>query len=170
MLVTDEGSYSDIVFGLVTLLGFDYRPQLADLPDAKLWRIDLAADYGPLNTAARGRIDPGRIEAHWPEILRVVASVHTGTVAAHDVLRVLSRGGNLTQLGEAIAHFGRIAKTRHVLSFVDDEPYRRGIKGLRTCRRAATTWPGGCSTAAAASSRRPTAKAWRISSVPWAWS
>jgi Tn3 transposase DDE domain len=49
------GSYSDIVFGLLRLLGFDYRPQVADLPDAKLWRIDADADYGPLSAAARAR-------------------------------------------------------------------------------------------------------------------
>jgi hypothetical protein len=49
VIVTDTGSYSDIVYGVITLLDFDYRPQLADLPDSKLWRIDLAADYGPLN-------------------------------------------------------------------------------------------------------------------------
>lgn len=36
VIITDTGSYSDVVFGLLTLLGFDYRPQLADLPDAKL--------------------------------------------------------------------------------------------------------------------------------------
>ncbi|MEJ7787573.1 MAG: Tn3 family transposase, partial [Solirubrobacteraceae bacterium] len=39
---TDTGSYSDIVFALITLLGFDYRPRLTDLPDAKLWRILIA--------------------------------------------------------------------------------------------------------------------------------
>ncbi|MET3709235.1 Tn3 family transposase [Arthrobacter sp. UYEF6] len=48
VLITDQGSYSDIVFGLVTLLGYDYRPVLADLPDAKLWRINRSADYGRL--------------------------------------------------------------------------------------------------------------------------
>jgi transposase len=32
VLVTDQGSYSDIVFAIVTLLGFGYRPVLADLP------------------------------------------------------------------------------------------------------------------------------------------
>jgi TnpA family transposase len=55
VIVSAAGSYSDIVFGLITLLGFDYRPQLADLPDARLWRIDLAADYGPLDAAAAAR-------------------------------------------------------------------------------------------------------------------
>jgi TnpA family transposase len=131
VIITDTGSYSDIVFGLITLLGFDYRPQLADLPDAKLWRLDPGADYGPLNTAARGKIDPSRIERQWPDILRVVASIHTGAVPAYDILRVLAPGGTPTQLGDALAHYGRIFKTLHVLSYVDDEPYRREIKGMR---------------------------------------
>lgn len=131
VIITDTGSYSDVVFGLVTLLGFDYRPQLADLPDAKLWRINPAADYGRLDATARGRVDLDRISRHWSDILRVIVSIHTGAVSAYDVLRVVSRGGNLTQLGEAIAHYGRIFKTLHVLSFVDDPVYRREIKFLR---------------------------------------
>ncbi len=54
VLITDQGSYSDIVFAIVTLLGFDYRPVLADLPNTKLGRISRGADYAGLNRAARG--------------------------------------------------------------------------------------------------------------------
>ena len=75
IVVSDTGSYSDLVFGLVTLLGVQYRPALADLPDQKGWRISPSADYGPLNAFARGRIDLGRIRAHWHDILRVVVSI-----------------------------------------------------------------------------------------------
>ncbi|MGW4767191.1 Tn3 family transposase [Nocardia sp. NPDC004278] len=46
-IITDTGSYSDIVFGLLHLIGKKYRPQLANLPDQRLWRIDQGADYGP---------------------------------------------------------------------------------------------------------------------------
>lgn len=123
VIISDTGSYSDVIFGLLRLLGFDYRPQLADLPDAKLWRIDAAADCGPVNTAARGRIDTDRIRSNWPEILRIVGSIHTGTVSAH--------GGKPTRVGDALAHYGRTFKTMHVLSYVDDEPYRRQIKAMR---------------------------------------
>ena len=131
VIVTDTGSYSDIVFGLLRLLGFDYRPQLADLPDAKLWRIDPDADYGPLAAAARGRIDLARVRQHWPDLVRIVASIHTGAVSAHDVIRMLAASGKPTQLGDALAHYGRIFKTLHVLAYVDDETYRRDIKGIR---------------------------------------
>ena len=114
VIISDTGSYSDMVFGLLRLLGFDYRPQLADLPDTKLWRINPTADYGPLDATARGRINLGRIRQHWPDILRLVASIHTGAVSAYDAMRMLQHGGKPTQLGEALAHFGRIFKTLHV--------------------------------------------------------
>ena len=38
-IITDTGSYSDIVFGLLHLTGVKYRPQLANLPDQRLWRF-----------------------------------------------------------------------------------------------------------------------------------
>jgi TnpA family transposase len=63
--------------------------------------------------------------------LRVVASIHTGAVAAYDILRVLAPAGRPTQLDDALAHYGQIFTTLHVLSYVDDDPYRREIKGMR---------------------------------------
>ncbi len=127
-IITDTGSYSDIVFGLLHLLGRQYRPQLANLPDQRLWRIDPSADYGPLNKAARGRIDVERIGRHWEDMCRIAVSIHTGEVSAHEVTRMISRDGQPTSLGHAVAHFGRIFKTLHVLRPADDEPYRRELK------------------------------------------
>ena len=73
------------------------------LADQKLWRIDPTADYGPLNTAARGKLDLTRIERHWPDILRIVGSILTGAVSAHDVIRMLAYHGQPTQLGDALS-------------------------------------------------------------------
>ena len=124
-IITDTGSYSDIVFGLLHLIGIKYRPQLANLPDQRLWRFDDNADYGPLSQAARGRIDTAKIAAHWEDMCRVAVSIHSCEVSAHDVTRMISRDGNPTPLGQAIAHYGRIFKTLHILRLADDEPYRR---------------------------------------------
>ncbi|MFD5222662.1 Tn3 family transposase [Streptomyces tendae] len=127
-IVTDTASYSDIVFGLLTLAGFAYAPQLADLPDQKMWRIDRTADYGAFQEAARGRVDLTRIERQWEDILRIIGSIHTGAVRAYDVIRMLSRDGRPTPLGDAIAHYGRIAKSLHILRLADEPGYRRQIK------------------------------------------
>ena len=127
-IITDSGSYSDIVFGLTHLLGYKYRPQLANLPDQRLWRIDAAADYGPLDKAARGRIDLDKVSEHWEDMCRVAVSMHRGEVSGHEVTRMISRDGNPTSLGHAIANYGRIFKTLHILRLADDEPYRREAK------------------------------------------
>ena len=132
IVVSDTHSYSDLIFGILQLLGISYRPALADLPDQKGWRINAEADYGPLNTFARGKIDLARVRRHWGDILRVIASIYTGTVRAYDVVTMLQRDGHPTALGEALAAYGRIFKSLHILAYIGaDETYRRDIKHIR---------------------------------------
>lgn len=68
-----------------------------------------------------------RIRAHWDDMLRVAGSLTTGQVGAYDLIRMLSRDGRPTGLGDAFAHYGRIFKTLHLLQFVSDDGYRRMI-------------------------------------------
>ncbi len=112
-----------------------YRPALADLPDQKGWRIQ-DADYGPLARFARGKIDLAKVKRHWDDILRVVVSIYTGRIRAYDVMRMLQRDGNPTPLGDAIAAYGRIFKTLHILIYAVEEPYRRDIKGIRNLQES----------------------------------
>ncbi|KXF55431.1 transposase [Rhodococcus sp. SC4] len=57
--------------------------------------------------------------------------MHSYVVTAHEVTRMISRDGTPTPLGHAIAHFGRIFKTIHILRLADDEPYRREGHGQK---------------------------------------
>ncbi|MFD4814589.1 Tn3 family transposase, partial [Streptomyces sp. NPDC058418] len=69
-----------------------------------------------------------RIERHWEDILRIIGSIRTGAVRAYDVIRMLSRDGRPTPLGDASAHYGRIAKTLHILRLADEPGCSRQIK------------------------------------------
>ncbi len=126
-LMSDTAGYSDIVFGLFRLLGYQFSPRLADLGDTRFWRTDPHADYGPLNGIARHRADTTTIATHWEDLLRVAGSLSTGAVRASEILRVLQGGGRPTPTGRAIAELGRIVKTLYLLAYLDDEPYRRRI-------------------------------------------
>lgn len=112
MIITDQASYSDQVFGLYWLLGYQFSPRPAGLPDQRFWRLARDADYGPLDGLARNRINLQLITAHWDDILRVLGSLSTGTVRASELLRVLQGGGRPTPLGRAIAELGRAAPRR----------------------------------------------------------
>ena len=50
-----------------------------------------------------------------------MGSIYTGAVRAYDVVRMLQRDGHPTPLGEAIASYGRMFKSLHILAYVDDE-------------------------------------------------
>jgi TnpA family transposase len=61
-------------------------------------------------------------------MLKVAASLATGTVRAYDLLRMLGRDGNPSPLGYALGDYGKIAKTLHLLAMCDpDETYRRTV-------------------------------------------
>ncbi len=124
-LMADTAGYSDIVFGLFWLLGYQFSPRLADLGDSRFWRLDPRANYGALDGVARHRVNADLIAAHWEDLLRVAGSLQLGTVSASELLRALGAGGRPTGLARAIGELGRLPKTLHLLAFIDDETYRR---------------------------------------------
>jgi len=126
-LMTDTGSYSDLIFGLFRLLGYQFSPRLKDLGDTRLWRCDPQADYGARNGVARQRINTALIAAHWDDLLRVAGSLRLGTVRASELIRTLQPGGHAATLARAISEFGRLAKTHFVLAYLDDQAYRRRV-------------------------------------------
>ena len=124
-IMTDTGAYSDIVFGLFRLLGYRFSPRLADLGDARFWRVDPLADYGKLNILAKHRANLERIIPHWDDVLRLVGSLKLGRVPATGIMRTLQVGDKPTRLAQAIAEIGRIDKTIHMLNYIHDESCRR---------------------------------------------
>ena len=126
-LMTDTASYTDVIFGLFHLLGYQFSPRLADVGEARFWRIDQAADYGALNGLARHTINRDLITENWDDLLRVAGSLKLGAVNVTELLKSLQGGGRLSTLAKAIAELGRIAKTLYLLNYIDDPAYRRRI-------------------------------------------
>jgi TnpA family transposase len=122
--VTDSASYSDIVFGLFMLLGYRFCPRLADLGDTRFYRINQAANYGLLNGVARHRINADLIARQWDDLLRVAGSLKLGVASGHDLMQTFQDDGRNSSLARALAEYGRIGKTLHLLDLVDDETYR----------------------------------------------
>ena len=50
-----------------------------------------------------------------------------GTLSASELMRTLQAGGRPTTLARAVGELGRIAKTMHLLAYIDEEAYRRRI-------------------------------------------
>ena len=126
-LMSDTAGYSDVVFGLFWLLGFQFSPRLADIGEVRFWRMDRQANYGALNGVARHRTNTKLIANNWDDLLRVAGSLKMGTVRASELLRSLHFGSRPSTLARAIGEVGRIAKSLYLLTYLDDETYRRRI-------------------------------------------
>src|SRR4051812_18230211 len=86
---TDGGGDSNHVFALCSLLGFQFAPRIPDLKHRRLYSFAKPSAHPALEPMIAGRINVALIRAHWSEILRVVASVRTGTVSASLIMRQL---------------------------------------------------------------------------------
>lgn len=126
-VMSDTAGVSDIVFGLFWLLGYQFSPRLADVGEARFWRMDPTADYGVLNGIARHRVNTKLISRNWDDLLRIAGSLHQGTVSASELMRSILRSKRPSTLARAIAALGRIPKTLYMLAYIDDENYRRRI-------------------------------------------
>jgi TnpA family transposase len=126
-IMTDTAAYSDAIFGLFWLLGYQFSPRLADIGGAKLWRIDRSADYGAFDEIARGAVNIGLILENWNDLIRLAGSLKLGHLKAAGVIRMLQVKDRPTTLARALSELGRIIKTLHILRYIDDAPFRRRI-------------------------------------------
>jgi TnpA family transposase len=124
-IMTDTGAYTDVVFGLFWLLGYRFCPRIADIGGARYWRIDPSADYGLLNGIVNYRINTKLIEENWDDLLRLAGSLKLGMVQAPSIMKTLRIDDRPTKLAQVVAELGRIDKTIHALTFIDDENKRR---------------------------------------------
>ncbi len=79
---------------------------------------------------ARHRVNLSLISENWADMVRLAGSLMAHRVKASEVMRVTQADGRPTTLGRALADYGRIAKTLHLLAWVDDPAYRRAV-GIR---------------------------------------
>ncbi|MBW4040210.1 MAG: Tn3 family transposase [Acidobacteria bacterium] len=126
-IMTDTAGYTDTVFGIFHLLGYQFSPRIADVGGARFWRVDKKADYGLLDDLALNKINVHLITEHWDDLLRLAGSLKLGVVRAGGLTRTLQTNDRPTRLARALQELGRLIKTLYLLRFIDDDSYRRRI-------------------------------------------
>jgi hypothetical protein len=77
-IMSDTAGYTDTIFGVFYLLGYQFSPRIADVGGARFWRIDGRADYGALGDLASNKINLRLIAQHWDDLLRLAGSLKHG--------------------------------------------------------------------------------------------
>ena len=105
-IMTDTAGYSNIVFGLFALLGYQFSPRIADIGSSQFFRFDSNTNYGVLDNFAKNKLKENLMHKYWDDMLRVTASLRSGNISALNLIQMLQRSGKQTMLGKAIGKFG----------------------------------------------------------------
>ncbi len=122
---TDGGGDSDHVFALCSLLGFQFSPRIPDLKHRRLYSFGKPSDHPTLEPMIGGRINLALIRAHWKAVLRIVASIRTGTVTASVIMRQLAAYPRQNGVAAALRELGRLERTLFTLDWIEDPELRR---------------------------------------------
>lgn len=123
---TDTHGFTTHVFALCSLLGFRFAPRIRDVLDQRLFTVGRPeADYGPVTTLLKGRVNTRIIKENWDEALRVAASIRHGTVSAALLMRKLAAYPRQNRIARALHEIGQLEKTVFILELLLDPQLRR---------------------------------------------
>ena len=127
----DTGGFTDHVFAVTALLGFQFIPRIRDLPSKRLYVFDPASIPKELKGLIGGKIREGIITANWPDILRSAATMVAGVMPPSQLLRKFAAYPRQHALAEALKEIGRVERTLFIIEWVlDADMQRRAQIGL----------------------------------------
>jgi TnpA family transposase len=125
---TDTAGYTEHIFALCFLLGFDFMPRIKDLKDQQLYRIDKNLNIGALASVLNKSSDIDIIIEQWDQMLRVAASLKKRLTPAHVIIERLINGSPSDRLARAFTQLGRLIKTQYILRYITEPELRRKVQ------------------------------------------
>jgi TnpA family transposase len=125
---TDTEGYTEIIFALCYLLGYEFMPRIRDLKDQQLYRLSDDFDYGVFTPLLNKKASLDIIVEQWTSMIRVVLSLKHRTTPAHVVVQRLINSYPSDRLSKAFTHLGRIIKTQYILRYLTDPLLRRTVQ------------------------------------------
>ena len=127
----DTGGFTDHVFAVTALLGFQFIPRIRDLPSKRLYLFDPASCPKELKGLIGGKIKEPLITANWPDILRSAATMVTGAMPPSQLLRKFASYPRQHELAVALREIGRVERTLFIIDWLlDADMQRRAQIGL----------------------------------------
>ena len=125
---TDTAGYTEHIFALCYLFGYQFMPRIRDLKDQQLYKPDKNISYGELDSILNKYIDLELIEEQWDQMIRVIGSLKNKLAPAHEIVRRLGKGTPSDRLSKAFTQLGRLIKTEYILRYLTSSDLRQKIQ------------------------------------------
>ena len=107
---TDTAGYTEIIFALFDLLGYQFAPRLRDLGDQQLYRLDGASTPHHVRGLLKGKLQAARFLDQWDALLRLAGSLKLGWVTASLLIGKLHAMPKQNALVRSLQEYGRLVK------------------------------------------------------------
>jgi TnpA family transposase len=129
---TDTHGYTEVIFGVMHLLGFTYAPRIKNLKNQTRsafphQRRKHYEDLG-FRILPDNYVNVGLIEEHWDDILRFVATIKLKETTASQLFRRFNSCSTQHPLYKALKEFGKVVKSIFILKYIDDVEFRQAIE------------------------------------------
>jgi TnpA family transposase len=127
---TDTGGYSEILFGVMHLLGFAFAPRIKNFAKCQLYAFQKRKEYQlkGYKILPDGYIKTEPIALKWDDVLRFIATIKLKEVTASQLFRRLNSYSRQHPLYQALKEFGKIPKSDFLLRYIDILPLRQTIE------------------------------------------
>lgn len=127
----DAGGFTDHVFAVTALLGFQFIPRIRDLPSKRLYLFTPTSCPKELTGLIGGKVREPVISSNWPDILRAAATMVAGAMPPSQLLRKFASYPRQHELAVALREIGRIERTLFIIDWLlDADMQRRAQIGL----------------------------------------
>ena len=127
---TDTHGYTEAVFALTDLLGFEFAPRIARLYKQQLYAFAKNAIYAKdgYKILPNGYINVELIKENWDNILRLITSIKLKECSASQIFKRLNSYSRQHPVYKALKEYGKIVKTLFILKYIDDVELRQAIR------------------------------------------
>lgn len=129
---TDMHGFTESIFAATHFIGTSFAPRFKRIDHQTLYGFSAKQTY-----VKKGyKVIPSRainqtlIQKHWEDILRFMVTIKLKETTASQLFKRLSSYAKDHPLYKAIKEFGRIIKTKFILSYVHELPLRQHIEKL----------------------------------------
>ena len=126
----DTHAYTEIIFGLTDILGFNFGPRIKNFKDQQLYGFNSPKYYHDLGykLTPKRKINLKKIKDNWDDILRLAITIKERKTTATQILKRLTSYSKQHKLYGALKEYGKIIKTDFLLNYIDDVKLRQRIE------------------------------------------
>ena len=127
---TDTGGYTEMLFGVMRLLGFSYAPRIKGFSKQQRYGFRRRKEYEErgYRILPDGYINTSLIEDQWDHVLRFVVTIKRKVTSATQLFKRLNSYSRQHPLYAALKEFGKIEKSLFLLKWIDLLDLRQAVE------------------------------------------